>query len=86
MANVAKGTLIEPPTQLMRSAQKKDLTGPRLLSRWEKRGRGVTEDETVKPLNGVQEARYAPLSYPTAGGEVSGAMVALNAHEAGNGR
>jgi hypothetical protein len=26
---------------------------PPLLSRWEKRGRGGTEDETVKPLDGV---------------------------------
>ena len=33
---------------------KKYLTGPTLLSRWEKRGRGGTEDETVKPLDGVQ--------------------------------
>jgi hypothetical protein len=33
---------------------KKDLTGPTLLSRWEKRGGGGTEDETVKPLNGIQ--------------------------------
>ena len=31
------------------------------------------------------DARYAPLSYPTEGGEVSGAKVNLNAHEAGNG-
>jgi hypothetical protein len=31
-----------------RSALKKCLTGPTLLSRWEKRGRGGTEDETVK--------------------------------------
>jgi len=31
------------------------------------------------------EARYAPLSYPTEGGDVSGATVDLNAHEAGNG-
>jgi hypothetical protein len=36
-----------------RSVLKKDLTGPTLLSRWEKRGRGGTEDETVKPLDGV---------------------------------
>jgi len=36
-----------------RVALKKDLTGPTLLSRWEKRGRGGTEDETVKPLDGV---------------------------------
>jgi hypothetical protein len=32
---------------------KKLLTAPTLLSRWEKRGRGGTEDETVKPLDGV---------------------------------
>ena len=31
------------------------------------------------------EARYAPLSYPTEGGDVSGATVDLNVHEAGNG-
>jgi hypothetical protein len=31
------------------------------------------------------EARYAPLSYPTEWGDVSGATVDLNAHEAGNG-
>jgi hypothetical protein len=37
-----------------RSALKKRLTEPALLSRWEKRGRGGTEDETVKPLNGIQ--------------------------------
>jgi hypothetical protein len=30
------------------------LTGPTLLSRWEKRGRRGTEDETVKLLNGIQ--------------------------------
>jgi hypothetical protein len=40
-----------------RSALKKGLTGPALLSRWEKRGRGGTEDETVKPLNGVQRVQ-----------------------------
>jgi len=39
------------------SVLKKDLTGPTLLSRWEKRGRGGTEDETVKPLNGVQRVQ-----------------------------
>jgi hypothetical protein len=33
---------------------KKCLTPPTLLSRWEKLGRGGTEDETVKPLEGVQ--------------------------------
>jgi hypothetical protein len=32
---------------------KKVLTAPTLLSRWEKRGRGGTEDETVKPLDGI---------------------------------
>jgi hypothetical protein len=36
------------------SALKKCLTSPALLSRWEKLGRGGTEDETVKPLEGVQ--------------------------------
>jgi len=40
-----------------RSALKKNLTEPTLLSRWEKRGRGGTEDETVKPLNGVQRVQ-----------------------------
>jgi hypothetical protein len=34
-------------------SSKKILTGPTLLSRWEKRGRGGTEDETVKPLDGI---------------------------------
>jgi hypothetical protein len=28
-----------------------------LLSRWEKLGRGGTDDETVKPLDGVQRAQ-----------------------------
>jgi hypothetical protein len=40
-----------------RSARKKSLTGPTLLSRWEKRGRGGTEDEAVKPLDGVQRVQ-----------------------------
>jgi len=31
------------------------------------------------------EARYAPLSYPTEGGDLGRAMVDLNGHEAGNG-
>jgi hypothetical protein len=39
--------------QKERSVFKKSLTGPTLLSRWEKRGRGGTEDETVKPLDGI---------------------------------
>jgi hypothetical protein len=30
---------------------------PALLSRWEKLGRGGTEDETVKPLDGVQRVQ-----------------------------
>jgi hypothetical protein len=30
---------------------------PSLLSRWEKRGRGGTEDEAVKPLDGVQRVQ-----------------------------
>jgi hypothetical protein len=34
--------------------RKKLLQRPTSLSRWEKRGRGGTEDETVKPLNGIQ--------------------------------
>ena len=38
----------------LKKTEKKDLTGPTLLSRWEKRGRGGTEDETVKLLNGIQ--------------------------------
>jgi len=37
-----------------RSVFKNSLTGPTLLSRWEKLGRGGAEDETVKPLDGVQ--------------------------------
>jgi hypothetical protein len=36
---------------------KKSLTGPTLLSRWEKRGRGGTEDEAVKPLDGIQRVQ-----------------------------
>ena len=43
--------------QVRSSALKKDLTGPTLLSRWEKRGRGGTEDEAVKPLDGVQRVQ-----------------------------
>jgi hypothetical protein len=34
-------------------SSKKDLTAPTLSSRWDKRGRGGTEDETVKPLDGI---------------------------------
>jgi hypothetical protein len=30
---------------------------PTSLSRWEKLGRGGTEDETVKPLDGVQRVQ-----------------------------
>ena len=33
------------------------LTRPASLSRWEKLGRGGTEDETVKPLDGVQRVQ-----------------------------
>jgi hypothetical protein len=33
---------------------KKFLTLPALSSRWEKSGRGGTEDETVKLLDGIQ--------------------------------
>jgi hypothetical protein len=33
---------------------KKRLTAPTLLSRWEKLGRGGTEDETVKLLDEIQ--------------------------------
>jgi len=33
---------------------KLSLTPPKLLSRWEKSGRGGTEDETVKHLVGIQ--------------------------------
>jgi hypothetical protein len=40
-----------------RSVLKKSLTESALLSRWEKRGRGGTEDETVKPLDGVQRVQ-----------------------------
>jgi hypothetical protein len=40
-----------------RSAFKKRLTEPTLLSRWEKLGRGGTEDETVKPLDGIQRVQ-----------------------------
>jgi len=34
---------------------KKGLTGPTLLSRWEKRGRGGTKDVMAKLLNGIQQ-------------------------------
>ena len=37
-----------------RGLLKNELTGPTLLSRWDKRGRGGTENETVKPLDGIQ--------------------------------
>jgi hypothetical protein len=40
-----------------RSVLKKSLTEPTLLSRWEKLGRGGTEDETVKPLDGIQRVQ-----------------------------
>jgi hypothetical protein len=40
-----------------RSVLKKSLTEPALLSRWEKRGRGGTEDEAVKLLDGIQRAQ-----------------------------
>jgi hypothetical protein len=40
-----------------RGVLKKDLTGPTFLSRWEKRGRGGTEDEAVKPLDGIQRVQ-----------------------------
>jgi hypothetical protein len=33
---------------------KKCVTAPALSSRWEKLGRGGTEDETVKLLDGIQ--------------------------------
>jgi hypothetical protein len=36
------------------STLEKCLTPPTLLSRWEKLGRGGTEDETVKLLDGIQ--------------------------------
>ena len=47
LIEVRKGTF-------KKSFDRKRLTGPTLLSRWEKRGRGGTEDETVKLLNGIQ--------------------------------
>ncbi|MGC1254294.1 MAG: hypothetical protein WA867_01975, partial [Candidatus Acidiferrales bacterium] len=40
-----------------RSALINSLTESTLLSRWEKLGRGGTEDETVKPLDGVQRVQ-----------------------------
>ena len=45
----------------------------------------VRNDRGTVETSASFEARYAPLSYPTEGGEISGAMVDLNAHEAGNG-
>src|SRR5215471_8768119 len=46
---------------------RKDLTEPTLLSRWEKRGRGGTEDETVKPLDGIQRVQIPPGQSERAG-------------------
>jgi hypothetical protein len=40
-----------------RKKLKKLLTRPASLSRWEKLGRGETEDETVKPLDGIQRVQ-----------------------------
>jgi hypothetical protein len=39
---------------------KKYLTPPALLSRWEKAGRGGTEDDTVKLLSGIQRVQVPP--------------------------
>jgi hypothetical protein len=36
------------------------LTRPTSLSRWEKSGRGGTEDETVKLLAGIQRVKVPP--------------------------
>jgi hypothetical protein len=47
-------------TEELKKKTKKHLTGPTLLSRWEKRGRGGTEDETVKLLNGIQRVQVPP--------------------------
>ena len=44
-------------TSEWRSLLIKCLTEPTWLSRWEKRGRGGTEVETVKPLDGVQRVQ-----------------------------
>jgi hypothetical protein len=39
------------------SAEKCALTEPTSLSRWGKLGRGGAEDETVKPLDGIQRVQ-----------------------------
>jgi hypothetical protein len=41
-------------SECMPQCARKCLTPPTLLSRWEKSGRGGTEDETVKLLDGIQ--------------------------------
>ena len=51
--NESKPLLWSERTSLL----KKGLTEPTLLSRWDKRGRGGTEDETVKPLDGIQRVQ-----------------------------
>ena len=43
-----------PEPAVVDKPQSTRVEGPALLSRWEKLGRGGTEDETVKPLEGVQ--------------------------------
>jgi transposase len=43
-----------PRSAVLRSVREQALTAPTLSSRWEKSGRGGTEDETVKLLDGIQ--------------------------------
>jgi len=57
---------------------KKCLTGATLLSRWEKSGRGGTDDETVKLLDGVQRVKVPP------GHSRAGRPVASVAHSPGD--
>jgi len=40
--------------EIKKKSSAKHLTAPTLLSRWEKLGRGGTEDETVKLLDEIQ--------------------------------
>jgi hypothetical protein len=49
--------LLSPEPLVVKQPQFTRVEEPTLLSRWEKLGRGGTEDETVKPLDGVQRAQ-----------------------------
>ncbi len=64
------GSVLRKTKTLTKESQKplkKKLTGPTLLSRWEKLGRGGTEDEVVKPLDGVQRVQVPPGQSEQAG-------------------